>query len=99
VDIKTPGSGAGESFFQSNFENLSGRDEVKFVVTSKNDFDWAVALTKKRGLDKLHTLLFSPAWGLVTPKELARWLIDSDIEGRLSLQIHKFIWGSDATGV
>ncbi len=99
VDIKTPGSGAGESFLESNYENLRDCDEVKFVVTSKDDFDWAVALTKQRGLDKRHTLLFSPAWGLVKPEDMAQWLIDSGVEGRLSLQIHKLIWGPDATGV
>lgn len=99
VDIKTPGSGAGGSFAESNYKNLRDCDEIKFVITSKDDFDWAVALTRQRGLDKRHTLLFSPAWGEVEPKKMAQWILDSGVEGRLSLQIHKLIWGPDATGV
>lgn len=99
VDIKTPGSGAGGSFAESNYKNLRDCDEVKFVITSKDDFDWAAALAKERGLDQRHTLLFTPAWGDVEPKKLAEWILDSGVKCRLSLQIHKLIWGPGATGV
>jgi 7-carboxy-7-deazaguanine synthase len=99
IDIKTPGSGAENTFLESNFEILGPDDEVKFVITSKEDFDWAAALVAKRTLDARHTVLFTPVWGLVEPKNLVRWILDSGVKGRLSLQIHKLIWGSDATGV
>ncbi len=99
VDIKTPGSGAGGSFLGSNFDQLTDRDEVKFVVTSKADFDWAAKLVRERKLGEKLAILFSPAENLVDPKELAKWLIDSRLNARLNLQIHKYIWGQGATGV
>ncbi len=99
VDVKTPGSGAADTFLESNFELLGLEDEVKFVVTSKEDFDWADALVSELKLDARHTVLFTPAWGLVEPKMLARWILDSGAGGRLSLQLHKIIWGPDAKGV
>ncbi len=99
VDIKTPGSGAGGSFLESNFEFLRPADEVKFIITSREDFDWAVALARDRGLPDRHTVLFSPAWGLVEPKLLAQWILESGVKARLNLQLHKFIWGSETPGV
>lgn len=99
VDIKTPGSGAGGSFLVSNFDLLRSVDEVKFVVTSQEDFEWAASLCRERKLTERMPVLFSPAWGMVEPSELARWIIDSRLDVRLNLQIHKFIWGPDAKGV
>ncbi len=99
VDIKTPGSGAADTFLESNFELLGPADEVKFVITSPEDFGWAAALVSELALDSRHTVLFSPAWGLVEPVQLVKWLLESGVNARLSLQLHKIIWGPDAKGV
>lgn len=99
VDIKTPGSGAGGSFLKKNYGQLKKGDEVKFVVTSRADFDWAVGLVRERDIDLCASVLFSPAWGMADPRDLVRWLLESGLNARLSLQTHKYIWGPDAKGV
>jgi len=99
VDIKTPGSGAGGSFLDSNYSRLRQTDELKFVITSREDFDWAEALVAERKLAERVTTLFSPARGMVAPKKLAAWLLRSGLDARLNLQLHTYIWGPDAKGV
>ena len=92
VDFKLPGSGAYGSFLKSNFEKLSVHDEIKFVVADRADFDMAVEVIKSEELAGRVTLLASPVFGKVEAKELARWIIDTGLPIRLSLQIHKLIW-------
>jgi 7-carboxy-7-deazaguanine synthase len=98
VDIKTPGSGEVQKDF-TNLARLSPRDEVKIVVTSFEDFLWAVEVVKKYRLEERGPLLFSPSWGQVDPKDLAAWLLESGLDARLQLQQHKYIWGPDVQGV
>jgi 7-carboxy-7-deazaguanine synthase len=99
VDIKTPGSGAGGSFNEKNLAALTRRDEVKLVLTGRDDFDWAVAIAGEYRLPEKCAVHFSPAFGLVEPIRLAEWLLASGVDARLNLQLHKIIWGPDATGV
>ncbi len=99
VDIKTPGSGAGQIFLKSNFLCLTKRDEIKFVITSRDDFDWSVDSCRKQGLTEKSSVLFSPAWGVVDPRDLVEWLLESGLDARLSLQTHKYIWGANAEKV
>jgi len=99
MDIKTPGSGAGGSLDEANLKALSPRDEVKFVITSKADFDWAAEMVERWGPPPRPAALFSPAHGKVEPGQLAQWLLESGIDARLNLQLHKIIWGPEATGV
>ncbi|MGK7345535.1 MAG: 7-carboxy-7-deazaguanine synthase QueE [Candidatus Nitrospinota bacterium M3_3B_026] len=99
VDIKTPGSGAGGSFLEANFDRLRPDDEVKFVVVSREDFDWAMSVVRERRLHERLTVLFSAAWGMVGLKELASWIIGSGLDIRLNPQLHKHIWSPDARGV
>ncbi|MBF0293065.1 MAG: radical SAM protein [Nitrospinae bacterium] len=99
VDIKTPGSGQGGSFLVANYEKLKSSDEVKFVITSRMDFDWAVDIVRERGLAQKLTVLFSPADGFVTLKELAGWIIEDKTPARMNIQMHKVIWGQGARGV
>jgi 7-carboxy-7-deazaguanine synthase len=99
VDIKTPASGSGGSFLAANYEKLKSSDEVKFVITSRMDFDWAVDVVRERGLAKKLAVLFSPADGLVTLKELAGWMIEGKTPARMNIQLHKMIWGQEARGV
>src|SRR5690606_11422292 len=99
VDLKTPGSGEVHQDF-SLFQVLGAHDELKVVVTSEDDFHWAVARIREHGLDeRVGTLLFSPAHQKVAPHDLAAWLMASGLEARLQLQLHKLIWGADVRGV
>jgi 7-carboxy-7-deazaguanine synthase len=98
VDVKTPGSGEPTTDF-AYLERLAPHDEVKFVVCSEEDFRWSEAVVRKHRLDAKAHVLFSPSWGKVDAKDLARWLLESGLEARLSLQIHKIVWGPDVRGV
>lgn len=101
VDVKPPGSGetAQEAHLQ-RLDSLGPRDELKFVIASEEDFRWSAELIRRRGLEgRFAALLFSPVHGRVRPIDLATWLLASGIEGRLQLQLHKLIWGAEATGV
>ena len=93
VDFKLPSSGAYGSFLKSNFKKLKASDEIKFVVANRADFDMAVEVVKNEKLADHVTLLVSPVFGKVEAKELAGWIIDAGLPIRLSLQIHKIIWG------
>lgn len=99
VDMKTPGSGEEHTDF-GLFDVLGKNDELKVVVTSRSDFDWAVERIREHGLDeKVGTVLFSPSQGQVAPADLAAWLLASGLDARLQIQLHKLLWGVDATGV
>ena len=99
VDVKTPGSGAGGSFDERNLEALMPGDELKFVVTSREDFDWAEGFVRAHGLEGAAPILYSPAEGMVSPKALAGWMMEARTPARLNLQLHKIIWGPGAKGV
>ncbi len=96
VDVKCPGSGMERRNDLDNLKLLGPRDEVKFVVADRRDFDWAEALVKEHGLDEKLTVLISPVFkGPTSPiaAEVAEWVRDSTRELRLNLQIHKLLWG------
>jgi 7-carboxy-7-deazaguanine synthase len=98
VDVKTPGSGETTTDF-GYLDRLMPHDEVKFVVCSEEDFRWSEAVVREHRLEARTHVLFSPAWGQVDPKDLVRWLLESGLDARLSLQIHKVVWGADVRGV
>ncbi len=98
VDVKTPGSGEVTTDF-AYLDALRPRDEVKFVVCSEEDFRWAADVIRRHRLEQRLAVLLSPSHGQVEPGDLARWLLESGLEARLSLQIHKVIWGPEARGV
>ena len=98
VDVKTPASGEPTTDF-GYLDRLERHDEVKFVVCSEDDFRWSEAVVRRHRLEGRVEVLFSPAWGQVDPKDLARWLLESGLDARLSLQIHKVVWGPDVRGV
>jgi 7-carboxy-7-deazaguanine synthase len=98
VDVKTPGSGAVTTDF-GYLDRLAPRDEVKFVVASREDFTWSLEVIRRHALDGRAHVLFSPVWGKVEPRDLAAWMLASGVQARLSLQIHKVIWGAEARGV
>jgi 7-carboxy-7-deazaguanine synthase len=99
LDIKTPGSGMSDKMNFSNLYYLRKEDEVKFVLTDRNDYEWSKAIVEKYKLiDKCH-VLFSPAYGILHPQALAKWLIEDKLGVRLNLQLHKYIYGSEQRGV
>jgi len=98
ADVKTPGSGEVTSDF-AYLDRLRPHDEVKFVVCSEEDFRWSAEIIRRHRLEGRVAVLLSPSHGQVDPRDLARWLLESGLEARLSLQIHKVIWGAQARGV
>lgn len=99
VDIKCPGSGMVKENLWENIGFLTPRDEVKFVVGSKEDFNWAVDVIRRYELEKKCPILMSPVFGDVQPIELADWILQSRIPVRFQLQMHKYIWEPEARGV
>ena len=92
VDLKTPGSKEPHTDF-GEFGKLSPGDEVKVVVTSRDDFEWALEQLDRLGLWGKVPVLFSPSYGQVAPQDLAQWVLASGKPARLQLQLHKLIWG------
>ena len=99
MDLKCPDSGECANNLWANLEILKPTDEIKFVISSRPDFDWAVEATRKHGLDRRFTVLFSPVFGSIQLDQLAKWLLESRLQVRLQLQLHKFIWDPSARGV
>jgi 7-carboxy-7-deazaguanine synthase len=98
LDVKTPGSGEVATDL-AWLERLRPHDELKFVVSSEEDFRWSVDVVRRHRLEGRAHLLFSPVWGAVEPRALAAWLLESGLDARLSLQLHKIVWGPDVRGV
>jgi 7-carboxy-7-deazaguanine synthase len=99
LDLKTPGSGEVEANLWSNLDHLKPRDEVKFVICDREDFDWTVETVREHGLAGRVALLAAPAFGKIKPQELAAWILESGLPLRLQLQLHKLLWGPDRQGV
>ena len=95
VDLKTPDSGEMARNNLHNLAHLTPQDQVKFVVCSQADFDWAVQTVKKHALTEFVTVLFSPSFGQVAPEDLAQWVLASGLNVRLQMQLHKQIWGEE----
>ena len=93
VDIKAPGSGMAAANLPENLDGLGSKDELKFVLADRRDFDWALALVCARDLDRHHPVTFSPVWESLSAPELAGWVRDSGRSIRLGLQLHKLLWG------
>ena len=99
LDVKCPGSGECGSLMEENLDALRPFDEVKFVLTDREDFDWAREMAEKHNLlDRCHVLL-SPASGHLAPGKAADWLVEWGASARLQLQIHKLLWPHAGRGV
>jgi len=98
VDVKCPGSAMAGSFLESNIAALRPADELKFVLSHAEDFAWALRFVVSRSLHERCTVIFSPASGLLPPRDLAQWIIDASAPVRLGLQLHAIIWGSQTKG-
>jgi 7-carboxy-7-deazaguanine synthase len=93
VDVKAPGSGMQAANLPENLERLRPRDELKFVLADRRDFDWALELVRTRNLDARVSVTFSPVWEELVAADLAEWIRDSGRNVRLGLQLHKLLWG------
>ncbi|MBI2559965.1 MAG: radical SAM protein [Planctomycetes bacterium] len=92
MDIKCPDSGMSDKMDWDNIHRLRPADEVKFVVSSRMDYNWAKGIIDRYKLTDTAVVLISPAFGSIEPKEIAEWLIEDNSKARLQLQIHKYIW-------
>lgn len=98
ADVKTPESGEPASDL-AWLSRLLPQDEVKFVVSSEADFRWSLEVIRRHGLEGRVTVLVGPVLGRVEPRDLARWILESGVQARLNLQLHKLVWGAEARGV
>jgi 7-carboxy-7-deazaguanine synthase len=93
IDIKTPGSGEVERNRLENLDALRATDQLKFVVCSREDFEWSRDFVRSRNLAQRCAVLFSPSFGQVEPRDLAQWILDERLPVRLQIQLHKVLWG------
>jgi 7-carboxy-7-deazaguanine synthase len=94
VDLKAPGSGESARNLWSNLAHLNARDEIKFVIKDRADYEWARATIAAHRLDALCPLLVSPVQGEIDPTALAEWIIEDHLPVRFQLQLHKLLWGN-----
>lgn len=100
MDLKCPDSGECEKNDWSNIEALAPRDEVKFVIASRRDYEWSRDTIREHGLNsRCAAVLLSPVWGSVEPKQLVEWMLADELDARFQLQAHKVIWPPDERGV
>jgi 7-carboxy-7-deazaguanine synthase len=99
LDVKCPGSGMAAHNTWENLDLLTPRDEVKFVVSHREDFTWALEVIRQHRLATRLPVLISPVFGAVPPREPAVWILESGLPLRLNLQLHKYLWGPEARGV
>jgi 7-carboxy-7-deazaguanine synthase len=99
MDLKCPDSGEEAANVWSNLAHIKPSDEIKFVIASRRDFDWAVAVIRQHGLEARCPLLISGVFDAVAPPDVVAWLLASGINARFQLQMHKFIWDPKARGV
>jgi 7-carboxy-7-deazaguanine synthase len=99
VDFKCPSSGMVKKNLWSIVDDLQAHDEVKFVIGSREDFDWVKDRITEYSLDKICTLLFSPTFGEIDPQQIVEWILAENLPVRMQLQIHKMIWSPEEKGV
>jgi 7-carboxy-7-deazaguanine synthase len=99
LDIKCPGSRMDHRMDFRNIAYLTTRDEVKFVISHREDFEWALAAIKQHALQGRAHILFSPLHEQLHPRELAAWILQEKLNVRLQLQLHKYIWPDTLRGV
>ncbi len=95
MDLKTPGSGEEAKNLYANIEHLKPKDQVKFVLCDRADYEWSRAKLAEYRLADTCEVLFSPAWGKLEPKQLAEWILADHLPVRLQIQLHKLLWGEE----
>jgi 7-carboxy-7-deazaguanine synthase len=99
IDVKCPGSESSIPFLEENISHIQLSDECKMVISSYDDFMWALNFINGHNLSSMCTVIFSPNVKKVSVKELATWILEADAPVRLGLQLHKHIWGDAERGV
>lgn len=99
LDVKCPGSGMSDRMRWPNLSRLTMKDEAKFVLADRSDYEWARDLLAQHELASRCTILMSPVFGSLDPRQLAEWVLADRLPVRLQLQLHKLIWTPDMRGV
>jgi 7-carboxy-7-deazaguanine synthase len=100
MDLKAPGSGESHRNRWANLERITARDEIKFVLADRADYEWMRDVVRERGLAaRTPNLLASTVFGKLAARELVEWVLADALPVRVQLQLHKYIWSPDATGV
>jgi 7-carboxy-7-deazaguanine synthase len=99
VDFKCPGSGMERHNLWSNVDALTWDDEVKFVIGSREDFDWSVEMMNLHRIGSRCPVLMSVVFGVLAPVTLAGWILETGVKVRMQLQMHKYLWEPETRGV
>jgi len=99
LDVKCPGSGMTERMQWSNLDKLEPKDEAKFVLADRRDYEWAREIMAQHKLTERCSVLMSPVFGSLEPRQLAEWILADRLPVRFQLQLHKLIWAPDLRGV
>lgn len=99
LDVKTPDSGAADSFLAANFAHTNEKTEFKFVICSERDFAWTQNFCRQHDLFENFTVLYSPSYDQIEVRWLAEKILEEKSPVRLQLQLHKYIWSPETRGV
>jgi len=99
LDMKTPCSAMSDKMDFTNLEMVKNSDEIKFVICSREDYEWSKGIISQYGLEERCKVLFSPGFGMLQPRDLAAWIIEDRLQVRLNIQIHKYIFDPGERGV
>lgn len=99
LDVKTPDSGAADSFLIENLQHATVNTEFKFVICSEKDFEWAENFIETNKIFKKHVVLYSPSFKKISEKWLAKKILSESSNARLQLQLHKYIWSEHQRGI
>lgn len=100
LDLKPPDSGEERANLWSNLPLLRAKDEVKFVLASRRDYEWSREVILRHGLhERVGAVLLSAVWGAVEPRQIVAWMLEDRLPARFQLQLHKVVWPSEARGV
>lgn len=96
MDLKTPGSGEGHRNLMANLDHLAASDQVKFVICHREDYEWAREQVRQHALPgKVADVFFSPSTPDIKARELAEWILEDQLDVRLQVQLHKYLWGDE----
>jgi 7-carboxy-7-deazaguanine synthase len=96
VDVKTPASGESERNLFSQLGALGDRDQIKFVICDRADYEWSRAMLREQGLPARAMVLFSPSHEQLPARQLAEWILEDRLPVRMQVQLHKILWGNEA---
>ena len=99
LDLKAPGSGMDPHNNLDNLQYLDRKDQIKFVVADRQDYEWAKRVMAEHTLAEKAQVLFSPVFGELHPRELAEWILADRLDARLQIQLHKYLWAPERRGV